>query len=132
MKNYGRKIINYIFSKRPDCTSIYYECEQKVQADRDRSDIRMFETGVSTQRHGDYWQSKRNAEEEECNRLIEIAKANNLYIKKTDWDKFGNRRMTPTGESIVYLSKDASTYTKIKSPFAKAAMKHIQSEDIIY
>ena len=103
MKNYGRKIIDYIFGKRSDCTPIHYECEQKVQADSDRSDIRVFETGLSSQRHGDYWQGTRNAEEEECNRLIEIAKKQGLYIEKTDWDKFGNRRMPPTSESVVYL-----------------------------
>ncbi len=132
MKNYGRKIIDYIFGKRSDCAPIHYECEQKIQADSDRSDIRVFETGVSSQRHGDYWQGKRNAEEKECNRLIDIAKANGLYITKTDWDKFGDRRVTPTGESIVFLSKDAVTYTKMKSPFAKAPLKHILPEDIIY
>ena len=132
MKNYGRKIIDYIFKKRTKCPAIRYETERKVQADSDRSDIRVFETGVSSQRHGDYWQGKRNAEEKECNRLIDIAKANGLYITKTDWDKFGDRRVTPTGESIVFLSKDAVTYTKMKSPFAKAPLKHILPEDIIY
>jgi len=132
MKNYGRKIIGYILGKRSDCPAIHYECEQKVQADSDRSDIRVFETGVSSQRHGDYRQSTRNAEEEECNRLIEIAKAHGLYIDKVDWDKFGNRRRTPTGESVVFLSKDGRTYTKMKSPFAKAPMKHTLPEDIIY
>ena len=80
MKNYGRKIIDYIFGKRSNSTSIHYECEQKVQADSDRSDIRVFETWVSTQRHGDNRQSTRNAEEEECSRLIEIAKSHGLYI----------------------------------------------------
>ena len=124
--------IDYIFKKRTKCPAIRYELERKVQADSDRSDIRVFETGVSSQRHGDYWQGKRNAEEKECNRLIDIAKANGLYITKTDWDKFGDRRVTPTGESIVFLSKDAVTYTKMKSPFAKAPLKHILPEDIIY
>ena len=32
---------------------------------------------------------------------------------------YGNKRMTPTGESVVFLSKDAKMYTKMKSPFAK-------------
>ena len=132
MKNYGRKIIDYIFGKRSDGTSIHYEREQKVQANCDRSDIRVFETGVSSQRHGDNRQSTRNAEEEECHRLIEIARAGGLYIEKADWDKFGNKRMTSTGESVVYLSKDGSTFTKMKSPFAKAAMKHTLPEDVIY
>ena len=130
--NYGRKIIDYIFGKRSDSSSVCYEREQKIQADSDRSDIRMFEIGLSTQRHGDYRQSTRNAEEEECNRLIKIAKENNLYIDKANWEMYGNKRMTPTGESVVFLSKDAKTYTKMKLPFAKAPMKNTQPEDFIY
>ena len=132
MENYGRKIINYIFGKRSNSSSISYEREQKVQADSDRSDIRVFETGISAQRYGNNWQSSRTSEEEECNRLISIAKENNLYIDKADWDKFGNRRMIPTGESVVFLSKDGSVFTKMKSPFSKAPLKQTHPEDIIY
>ena len=132
MENYGRKIINYIFGKRSNSSTISYEREQKVQADSDRSDIRVFETGISTQRYGNNRQSSRTAEEEECNRLISIAKENNLYIDKADWDKFGNRRMIPTGESVVFLSKDGNVFTKMKSPFSKAPLKQTHPEDIIY
>ena len=74
MMSYGRKIIDYIFKRWTKRPAICYELERKVQADSDRSDIRVFETGVSTQRHGDYWQGKRTAEEEECLRMIKIAK----------------------------------------------------------
>ena len=132
MKNYGRKIINYIFKKRTECPTICYEPERKVQADCDRSDIRMFETGISSQQYGDNRQSSRNAENEESIRLIRIAKEHGLYIDKCDWDKFGDRRMIPTGESIVFLSEDGKTFTKMKSPFAKAPIKNIMPEDIIY
>ena len=117
------------WAKRP---AICYEPERKVQADSDRSDIRVFETGLSTQQYGDNRQSTRTAEEEECLRLIKIAKEQGLYIDKSDWGKFGDRRMIPTGESIVFLSEDGTTFTKVKSPFAKAPMKHILPEDIIY
>ena len=34
----------------------------------------------------------------ECLRLIKIAKEQGLYIDKSDWGKFGDRRMIPTGE----------------------------------
>ena len=40
--------------------------------------------------------------------------------------------MIPTGESIVFLSRDGSLFTKMKSPFAKAPMKHTLPCDIIY
>lgn len=76
---YGRKIIDYIFKKRSERLTICYEPERKVQADSDRSDIRVFETGVPTQQHGDNRQSTRNAEDEDCSRLIKIAKENGLY-----------------------------------------------------
>lgn len=129
---YGRKFIDNIFKKRTERLAICYEPERKIQADSDRSDIGVFETGLSTQQHGDNRQSKRNAEDEECSRLIKIAKEQGLYIDKADWDLFGDRRMIPTGESVVFLSADGKTFTKMKSPFAKAPMKHTLPEDIIY
>ena len=132
MKSYGRKIIDYIFKRWAERPAICYEPERKVQADSDRSDIRVFETGLSTQQYGDNRQSTRTAEEEECLRLVKIAKEQGLYIDKSDWGKFGDRRMIPTGESIVFLSEDGTTFTKMKSPFAKAPMKHTLPEDIIY
>ena len=79
MKSYGRKIIDYIFGKRSDCPAIHYECERKIQADSDRSDIRVFETGLSTQQYGDNRQSTRTAEEEECHRLKVVAKEQDVY-----------------------------------------------------
>ena len=80
MKNYGRKIIDYIFKKWPERPAICYEPEQKVQADSDRSDIRVFETGLSPQQYGDNRQSTRTAEEEECLRLIRIAKVQGFKL----------------------------------------------------
>ena len=50
MENYGRKIIDYIFGKRSNSSAVSYEREQKIQANSDRSDIRVFETGISPQR----------------------------------------------------------------------------------
>ncbi|WP_308242444.1 hypothetical protein [uncultured Prevotella sp.] len=130
--NYGRKVIKYILGKWANSTTVHYEAPSKVQADSDRSDIRVFETGISSQRHGDIRQSTRAVENEESLRLINIAKENGLYINKSDWDGFGSRRTTPTGESIVYLSNDGQTFTKFKSPFAKSAIKNISPKDIIY
>ena len=72
--SYGRKIIDYIFKRWAKRPAICYELERKVQADSDRSDIRVFETGLSSQQYGDNRQSTRTAEEEEYNRLKEVAK----------------------------------------------------------
>ena len=112
--NYGRKVIKYILGKWANSTTVHYEAPSKVQADSDRSDIRVFETGISSQRYGDIRQSTRSVENEESLRLINIAKENGLYINKSEWDGFGSRRRTPTGESVVYLSNDGQTFTKCK------------------
>lgn len=45
MKSYGRKIIDYIFKRWEERPAICYELERKVQADSDRSDIRVFGLG---------------------------------------------------------------------------------------
>ena len=130
--NYGQKIINFILKKRAACHTIHHEFECKIQADSDRSNIGVFETGIPSQRHGNIGKSARNAEEEESLRIIKIAKEKGMFIDKSEWCKFGDRRTKPSGESIVFLSEDGLTFTKIKSPFAKAAIKNISPEDIIY
>ncbi len=89
---YGRKIVNYIFAKWSKRPAIRYEFEQKIQADSDRSDIRVFETGLSPQPYGDNGQSTRNAEEAECIRLVQIARKQGLYIAKSDWNQFGDKQ----------------------------------------
>ena len=65
----GRNALQYVMS-----------LSEKVQADSDRSDIRVFETGLSTQQYGDNRQSTRTAEEEECLRLIKIAKEQDFKL----------------------------------------------------
>ena len=132
MENLEEKLSTIYLVNGQTALQYLMNVSKKIQANSDRSDIRVFETGISPQRHGNIRQSSRVAEEEECNRLISIAKENNLYIDKEDWDKFGNRRMIPTGESIVFLSKDGSVFTKMKSPFSKAPLKQTHPEDIIY
>ena len=48
MENYGRKIIDYIFGKRSNSSAVSYEREQKIQANSDRSDIRVFQIGINS------------------------------------------------------------------------------------
>ena len=38
----------------------------------------------------------------------------------------------PSGESIVYVTSDEKYVIKVRNPFAKAAIKNLHSEDIIY
>lgn len=132
MADYGKKFIQRLFEKWTKSDRIRYEFERRVQADSDRRDIGVFEAGLPAQRHGDHIQSARDAASAESLRLIDIAKAHGLYIPKSDWEKFGDRKRLPSGESIVYLSSDAKTITKIRNPFAKAAIKNLCPQDIIF
>ena len=103
----GRKIINCLFKRRTKCNDVRSKLESRDEANSDRSDIRVFEAGLSAEQYGDYEQSTGNAaQEKESNRLIAIAKANHLFIEKKDWEQFGDRKRLPSGESIVYLSND--------------------------
>ena len=133
MKSYGRKIIDYIFKRWEERPAICYEPERKVQADSDRSDIRVFEAPLSAEQYGDYEQGTGTAaQEKESRRLIDIAKSEGLFIPKRDWQKFGDRKRLPSGESIVYLNEQETVITKIRNPFAKAIIKSLHAQDAIY
>ena len=74
MWHYGRKIIESIFKKREERPAICVELESRLQADSDRSDIRVFEAGLSSEQYGDYEQGTGvAAQEAESQRLIALA-----------------------------------------------------------
>lgn len=129
---YGREIIKHLFGRWAKRPRIHYEFGSKVQADCDRSHIRVFETGLSAQRYGDFGRSEKAAAGEVCRRLIEIAREQGCFIRQTDWPRYGDRRRTSTGESIVFLDHDGKTFTKMKSPLAKAPIKNLAVSDAIY
>lgn len=132
-RNYGRKIINAIFKKRTGSPAVRVEFESRVQADSDRSDIRVFEAGLSSEQHGDYEQSTGTAAQEaESARIIAIAKEQGLFIDKSEWSKFGDRKRLPSGESIVFLNDNEDVVTKIRDPFAKSVIKNLHACDAIY
>ena len=83
MKSYGRKIIDYIFKRWAERPAICYELERKVQADSDRSDIRVFETGISTQQYGDNRQSTRTAEEK---------RYGSIFIEQNVYDSYNCKK----------------------------------------
>ena len=98
MWRYGEKLIRHLFKKRTESQPIRVVLESKIQADRDRSDIRVFETGVSSQRYGDYEQGTRAAAQEtEGERLISIAKDYGLFIPS-----FPTKRVCPS-QSIAIV-----------------------------
>lgn len=133
MLNNGTEFIRHFLKNWRKRTAICPVLESKVQADSDRRNIRVFEVGLSFERYGDYEQSTGNAAQEaESSRLIAIAKSKGLYVPKNNWGKYGDRKRLPSGESIIFLSNDGETITKIRNPFAKAAIKSLHAKDIIY
>lgn len=133
MWDYGRKIVEYIFKKRRECIDLCAELESRSEADSDRSDIRVFEIGLSSEQYGDYEQGTGNAAyENESARLISIAKDNGLYVTKTQIDALGERKRLPSGESLVYFDEKNSLVYKVRNPFAKSNLKRLHSQDVIY
>jgi hypothetical protein len=115
MWKYGRKVIESLLKRRTECPEIRAEFASRSEADSDRSDIRMFETGLSAEQYGNYEQGTGNAAQEaESNRLIAIAKGNGLFVAKSEWENLGDRKRLPSGESIVYLSPDGQEKTLSK------------------
>ena len=46
--------------------------------------------------------------------------------------KFGDRKRAPSGESIVYFDSSNNRVVNVRNPLAKAAIKQLHPEDIIY
>lgn len=133
MRFYGRKIINTLFRRWTQRSQLCVKLATRCEADSDRSDIRMFEVGLSSQQYGDYEQSTGNAAyQAESTRLINCAKANGLLIPKDQWVSFGERKRQPSGESIVYLHERNQKVIKLRDPFAKASIKQLHAQDAIY
>ena len=133
MWKYGRKVIDALFKRRTERTPVRAELERRSEADSSRSDIRVFEVGLSAEQYGDYEQGTRNAAQEaEGARLIAIAKANGLYVPREEWSNFGDRKRMPSGESIVYLDEHGERVVKVRNPFAKSTIKQMHAQDAIY
>ena len=133
MRKYGHRIIESLFKRRSKRPAVSAEFASRSKTDSDRSDIRMFEVGLSSEQSGDYEQSTGiAAQESEGERLIAVAKEHGLFIDKSRWDSFGERNQILSGESIVYLSDDCKTVIKLRSPFSKSVIKQMHAKDAIY
>lgn len=133
MKKYGHRIIGTLFKRREDHPAICAELATRSETDSDRGDLRVFEIGLSSEQYGDYEQgSGIAAQEEEGQRLIAVAKEHGLYIDKTKWVNYGDRKRLPSGESIVYLTADEKEVIKLRSPFAKSVIKRLHAQDALY
>ena len=59
MKKQGKQIIETLFKRRTECATICSRIASKTEVDSDRSDIRVFEVGVSAEQYGNYEQGTR-------------------------------------------------------------------------
>lgn len=133
MEKYGHGIISNLIKRRSKRRTVCAGLASRSEADSDRSDIGVFEAGLSSQQHGDYEQGTGIAAQEiESARLIAIAKEQGLYIEKSRWEIYGDRKRLPSGESIVYLSEDGKEVIKVRNPFAKSVVKRMHAQDAIY
>ncbi|MDE5645614.1 MAG: hypothetical protein K2I45_08240, partial [Muribaculaceae bacterium] len=104
-----------------------------VEADRDRSDIRVYEEGLAAGDNAYSKHSERNRREAESERLVEIARRNGQYRKREEVLARGIKYTKGSGESEVVIDHENGRVYKIKDPYAKGAMKPgVNPEDAIY
>lgn len=120
--------------RQGDGAGVADDTAREMAQSGNRSDIRVFEEGLAASRREHSDDSERNRREAESERLVSIAKRHGLFIpakviKASAGRKVGKR----TGESDVYIDRKAGKVTKVKDPYAKAAMKSgVQPEDAAF
>lgn len=115
-----------------DGSTMVGDAASGLAADRDRGDIRVYEEGLaaSYDEYSEY--SERDRREAESERLVEIARGQGQYIPVAGHVQFGEKNSRRSGESEVYVDKDAGRVYKVKNPYAKSPMKGgVQPEDAI-
>ena len=119
--------------RETDGTGVADDATQEVLGASNRGDIRVLEEGLDTsyREYSEY--SERTRRTTESERLVSLAKQHGLFIPaevtKTLTGKYPKR----TGESVVYIDTAAGKVTKVKDPYAKAAMKSgVQPEDAAF
>ncbi|MBD5327920.1 MAG: JAB domain-containing protein [Bacteroides sp.] len=104
-----------------------------VEADRDRSDIRVYEEGLGTSYNAHSDDSERDRREAESERLVSIARKQGHYRSREDIATLGKRQRAQSGESDVFVDQQNGRVYKVKNPYAKSPMKgNVQPEDAIY
>lgn len=133
MRKYGHRLIKTLFKRRTERIPVCAGLASRGEADSDRSDIGVFEAGLSAQQHGDYEHGTGIASQEaESARLIAVAKKHGLYIERAEWKNYGDRKRLPSGESVVYLTDDGQEIVKVRNPYAKSIVKRMHAQDAIF
>ena len=118
--------------KQSVCQPLDSQSARRRQAGSDRSRIAMFTTQCANQQDGTWKCYSRVEEEAESTRLINIAKANGLFIDIKDTEKFGSLYSKRTGESHVYANEELGLVFKVHNPYSKRVLKDLHPSDIIY
>lgn len=119
--------------RKADSAGVAGDSAAEVSRTGNRSDIRVFEEGLGSSRSSHSDASERDRREAESQRLIDIAKANGLYIPIEETANLGVKVQKRTGESVVYINEEEGKVYKVKDPYAKSAMKAgVEPEDAIF
>lgn len=129
----GSEQDNDVLSAADDGGRVVEDTAGGVEADRDRSDIRVYEEGLASGDHAYSDYSERNRREAESERLVGIARENGQFRERKEIISLGTHIKKRTGESEVVIDNKNGRVYKIKDPYAKSPMKgNVQPEDAIY
>ena len=120
-------------SNSDNSTGIHrYSSANRRQKISSESGIGMFTVGLSDELWRDSEAKQANVQRRESERLIEIAKENNIFFSLNECKNFGEKVNERSGESIVYFNESSQKYIKLKDPYAKAPIKNICAYDAIF
>ena len=116
-----------------DSTGVANDATQEVLGASNRGDIRVLEEGLDTSYSAYSDDSERTRRTAESERLVSLAKQHGLFIPAEVIKTLTGKVAKRTGESVVYIDTAAGKVTKVKDPYAKAAMKSgVQPEDAAF
>ena len=119
--------------RQGDGTGMADDSTRSVEGNRDGSDLRVFEEGLDASYRTYSDDSERTRREAESERLVNIAKRNGLFIPAGAAGDLASKILKRTGESVVYIDRQAGKVIKVKDPYAKSAMKSgVQPEDAVF
>ena len=119
--------------RKTDGTGVADDATQEVLGASNRGDLRVFEEGLDTSYRAYSDDSERTRRTAESERLVSLAKQHGLFIPVEVIKTLTGKVRKRTGESVVYIDKEAGKVTKVKDPYAKSAMKSgVQPEDAAF
>lgn len=111
---------------------LHQNTEAFRKADCDRSSVRVFEAQLACQSHGDWLSGSRAAQKAVGKFIIEVAKNNGLFFTEESLSSLGERKMLPSGESVIYVNPAQGVVYKVRDPFAKLHLKSNRAIDVLY